>query len=376
MSKFFQLFNRMGTLDRYILQQVLEVFVLGVVIFAGIIFASEAFISLIKKISDFGMPFSVAFRMVLLNLPAIIVMVIPMSILFSTIMVLNRLCLASEITVFRACGIGLNRIAAPIFVLATILSLICFIVNETIVPVTSGQSKTLALWALGQKNVPNGKHHFIFKEEGKDGKLKRLIFADRCNNDTLYNVALLDVSSDKDTKISYAKTGKAVDAGWAMQKGLTYNIAKNHKSMTNAWFEEIVIDFGLDLKKEINAKELREYNIIALHKFIEQNKGKKNKSEEERIYDVMFHDKIAFPFTTLALVLLGVPLAITPPRVRYNRGILFSIMILFLLYVIRAFAMSLGESGKIPACLAAWLPNIVLFTLGAWAYWRKVYKIT
>ena len=168
MNKFLNFLNKISILDRYILKQILEVFILGIVIFAGIIFASEAFISLIKKISDFGMPFQIAFMMVLLNLPAIIVTVIPMSILFSTIMVLNRLCLASEITVFRACGIGLNRIAAPIFILAMFLTLISFVVNETIVPVTSSQSKTLALWALGQKNVPNGKHNFIFKEEGKE----------------------------------------------------------------------------------------------------------------------------------------------------------------------------------------------------------------
>ena len=64
----------------------------------------------------------------------------------------------------RACGIGLNRIAKPIFIFATAMALLTFIVNETIVPVTNSQSKTLAVWALGQKNIPNGKQNFTFKE--------------------------------------------------------------------------------------------------------------------------------------------------------------------------------------------------------------------
>ena len=83
-----------------------------------------------------------------------------MSVLFSTVMTLNRLSLSSEITVMRACGVGLNRIAKPIFIFATAMALLTFIVNETIVPVTNSQSKTLAVWALGQKNIPNGCRFF------------------------------------------------------------------------------------------------------------------------------------------------------------------------------------------------------------------------
>ena len=73
--------------------------------------------------------------------------------------------------------------------------------NEVIVPVTNDQSRTLALWALGQKNVPNGKHNFIFKELQNGDNLKRLFFVDKCEDDTLYNIALLDVSSPKYIKI-------------------------------------------------------------------------------------------------------------------------------------------------------------------------------
>lgn len=146
-----KLFNKLSILDRYILIQVLEIFIMGIVIFTSIIFASDTFITLIKQITLYGIPFNIALMIVLLNLPQVIVMAIPMSVLFSTVMTLNRLSLSSEITVMRACGVGLNRIAKPIFIFATAMALLTFIVNETIVPVTNSQSKTLAVWALGQK---------------------------------------------------------------------------------------------------------------------------------------------------------------------------------------------------------------------------------
>ena len=104
------------------------------------------------------------FIMILLNIPSVIVLTIPMGVLLSTVMTLNKLSLSSEITVMRACGIGLNRIAKPIFIFAIIMSLSSFFINESVVPVMTKQSKDLGLWALGQKNIPDGKQNFIFKE--------------------------------------------------------------------------------------------------------------------------------------------------------------------------------------------------------------------
>ena len=97
-------------LDKYILRQLIEVFVLGVIIFTSIIFASETFTQLIKQITQFGIPFNIAIMMVVLNLPQVFVMTIPISTLFATVMTVNKLSLNSEITVLRACGITILSI--------------------------------------------------------------------------------------------------------------------------------------------------------------------------------------------------------------------------------------------------------------------------
>ena len=142
-----RLLSKFSVLDRYIMLQVLEVFFLGVVVFTSIIFASDTFITLVKQITNYGIPFNVALMMILLNLPGIIVMSIPMSVLLSVVMTLNKLCLSSELTVLRALGIGLDRISKPIFIFAIIMSFFVFVVNETIVPVTTSQSKALSIWS-------------------------------------------------------------------------------------------------------------------------------------------------------------------------------------------------------------------------------------
>ena len=366
-------YNNVRILDKYILKQVIEMFLMGVFVFTTIIFASDTFITLIKQIAKFGIPFKVAFIIILLNLPAVIVMTIPMGVLLSTVMTLNRLSLSSEVTVMRACGIGLNRIAKPIFIFAIVMALSSFFINETVVPVMTKQAKDLALWALGQKNIPDGKENFVFKELNEGGTLKRLFYVGYCNKKTLHNVTVLDNSKDGTIQVLQAKEGKTSPKGWEFEKGAAYTIANDGQVLNTTLFDTSVVKFGLDLSKEMNKNLAKEMNFTKLMKYLTKNDIS---DKERRAYTIELFDKIALPLTTLVFVLLGVPLAITPPRVRYNRGFLFSILIIFAYYLVRALSISFGEAGSLLPFLAAWLPNIILTIWGTWLYYKKVYTIT
>lgn len=359
-------------LDKYILKQILEMFIMGVAVFTSIIFASDTFITLIKQISLFGIPFNVALIMIILNLPQVVVMTIPMGVLLSTVMTLNGLSLKSEITVMRACGIGLNRIAKPIFIFAIAMSICSFIINETVVPVMTKQSKDLALWSLGQKNIPEGKQNFVFKELNDKGSIKRLFYVGYCEDKRLHNITVLDTSNDGTIQVLQADEGKTSPEGWEFQKGAVYTVDDNGKVLNTTLFDSSVVKFGLDLSKELNKNVAKEMNFTNLIKYIKRNSLDPKESSALRIE---LYDKLALPLTTIALVLIGVPLAITPPRVRYNRGFLFSILIIFAYYLIRALSISFGEAGTLPAFLAAWMPNIVLTTIGVMLYYKKVYTI-
>ena len=366
-------YNNTKILDRYILKQVIEMFLMGVFVFTTIIFASDTFITLIKQIAKFGIPFKVAFILILLNLPSVIVMTIPMGVLLATVMTLNKLSLSSEITVMRACGIGLNRIAKPIFIFAVIMSLSSFFINESVVPVMMSQSKTLALWALGQKNIPDGKENFVFKELTDDGILKRLFYVGFCQKKTLYNVTVLDNSKGGTIQVLQAREGKTSPDGWKFEKGAAYTITDNGQVLNTTLFDKSTVKFGLDLSDEMNKNVAKEYNFTGLLKFLSKSDIT---PEDRQVYTIELFDKIALPLTTIVFVLVGVPLAITPPRVRYNRGFLFSILIIFAYYVIRALSISFGEAGSIAPFLAACLPNIILTVMGTWLYYKKVYTIS
>lgn len=373
-ARAYEKYNSLSILDRYILKQLIDVFVLGVIIFTSIIFASETFTQLIKQISLYGIPFYIAIMMIILNLPQVFTLTIPISTLFATVMTVNDLSLKSEITIFKACGISIERISRPIFCFALVMTLVSFLINEFIVPVASVQSKSLAIYSLEQKHIPDNKMNFTIKDIDKEGKLKRLFYAQWCKDKTLNNVTVVDISNPKNIQIVQAKKGSTSDYGWKFDNGVIYTISKNGKIFNTSLFEESNVSFGIGDVNEMVKESTAEFNFFKLMRHIQKQK----KELEKKIkieYEINLFDKLALPITTFALAIIGVPLAITPPRVRFNRGFLFSIFIIFVYYVIRAFSLNLGEGGKISPFLAAWLPVIIISAVGGYLFYKKAYKI-
>ena len=360
----------MKLLDKYILKQVIEMFIMGVLVFTSIIFASDTFITLIRQISMYGIPLKIAFLMIILHLPAVFVMTIPMGVLLATVMTLNGLSLSSEITVMRACGLSINRIAKPIFVFAIIMACASFFINETIVPVMTNQSTDLARYAFSRKNIPEGKHNFTFKEIKKGSVLKRLFYVGDCTDKVLHNITVLDASKDGTIQILQAREGATDADGWKFQKGAIYTITDKGKSLDTTLFEDTSINFGVDLSKEMDRNVADEHNFVQLCKVLSNPD-----TPDRKFLSISLYDKIALPLTTIVLVLIGVPLAITPPRVRYNRGFLFSILIIFAYYLVRALSISFGEAGSLGPVWAAFMPNIILTIIGMGLYYRKAYTI-
>ena len=185
-------------------------------------------------------------------------------------------------------------------------------------------------------------------------------------------MTVLDNSKPGTVQVLQAREGGTSPQGWLFKKGAIYTIGDDGEVLNTTLFDTSTVKFGLDLSKELNKNLASEMSFLKLTKYIASGKVAE---EEKNALKVQLFDKLALPMATLVFVLIGVPLAITPPRVRYNRGFLFSILIIFAFYVLRALSISFGSAGTINPFIAAWLPDIILAILGTWLYYKKVYTI-
>jgi len=365
--------ERLKILDKYITKQLIETFLLGIIIFTSIMFASDTFINLVKQITSYGISGKVALLVFILKLPSIIVLTIPMGVLLATILTINKLCLNSEVTIFRACGISIARLSMPVFIFGIAAALTCFFINELIVPAANVQARNLTMLALTQKNIPEGKSNFSFQQFNENGQVKRLFYIDKCYNGKLHGITALDMSKKDAITVIQSKHGDTNPDYWNFDQGVSYTLTKSGKIKSSILFDSMQLFTSFNSSEKMNNRKAKEFNFYNLIKYIDYQKKKGNNEVSGLL--IQLHEKFAIPVTSFLIAIIGIPLAITPPRAKLNRGFLFSILILFCYYLLRAFSISLGESQILDPTFSAWLPNIVIASVGGVLFYRKAFLI-
>jgi lipopolysaccharide export system permease protein len=102
-------------------------------------------------------------------------------------------------------------------------------------------------------------------------------------------------------------------------------------------------------------------NTSELVKYIENEKLKG--SENVQLYEIERHRRIAFPFATFIMTMLGV--AVSSRKVRGGIGlqIAIGIAIGFIFVLFMQVFTSYAASGSMPAAIAVWIPNVIFAVL-------------
>jgi lipopolysaccharide export system permease protein len=79
-------------------------------------------------------------------------------------------------------------------------------------------------------------------------------------------------------------------------------------------------------------------------------------------YRVQYHRRLALPFAPLIFASLGVPLGMRRVRGARSWGVLACALLATSYYTLLTFGEYLGESGRLPAALALWIPNVAFAT--------------
>jgi lipopolysaccharide export system permease protein len=76
--------------------------------------------------------------------------------------------------------------------------------------------------------------------------------------------------------------------------------------------------------------------------------------------------RLAAPWTCLVVVLIAIPFGAVGGRRNVYVGVASSIVICFVYFVLLQLGLALGTSGRLPAWLAAWFPNLSFGLVGLW----------
>ncbi|NTV21786.1 MAG: YjgP/YjgQ family permease [Chlorobium limicola] len=134
----------MKIIDRYILKSHIGPFILA--------FITIVFVLVLQFLAGFsdrflgkGINIADIAELVMLQSAWMVVFAVPMAVLVAVIMAYGTMTNASEMTVFRASGLSLYRLAVPVLIVAALLSLLVERFNNVVIPEANYRSKSLMM---------------------------------------------------------------------------------------------------------------------------------------------------------------------------------------------------------------------------------------
>ena len=356
----------MRILDRYILKEFLK--------FVGITSISFIVLFLIVdlfgRIKNFSINQATAAQIasyLIFSIPMIISYILPPAVLLSTLLTYSSLSKFSEVTAMKANGISIYRIAVPPLIFTIFLSISLFFFNELIAPAAE-QRKENVLHAEIEKQKASGffkKHEIWYLGDNAIYNFK-IFFA---NKDILKGITLNYLNPDFTLKARIdADTGE-----WKNNQWVFYNVLSTHFDKNNMPVLERSKELIINIPEKPNdfkiiQKDAENMGYFELRKYV--NKIQSD-GYDVQLYLVALQGKIAVPFVTIILVIIGVSFSL---RLERSGGVMQSIgvgiVIGFSYFVFHAFGMTLGRSGMLPALLAAWAANIIFSVAAALLFYR------
>jgi len=144
----------MFILPRYIIREHIAPFIFSISIIT-FFFLLNFIVQSINRIIGKGLPLSVIFEFIFLNLAWIVALSVPMAVLIATLMAFGRLSSNNEIVAIKASGISLLRLILPILICAGSVALLLIQFNNHILPDFNHRARQLRSDILRKKPTFN-----------------------------------------------------------------------------------------------------------------------------------------------------------------------------------------------------------------------------
>ncbi|CAA6676792.1 MULTISPECIES: LptF/LptG family permease [unclassified Lentimonas] len=367
----------MSLIDRYILKEWAVGFALTLGVIVGILILQNMYDSLPDLLEIGASVGEVAFYYVL-ALPAYLPAILPIAFLVSLLFSLGTLHRNNEITAMRASGAGLFRITRSLWGAGLVLSGLLFYLTASLVPQSVERARTffenLEYAALADDNTQAKELGLVYNlgfDNRKDG---RLWFMDRFSERAWLglgvNVHTRGADGQELNRISASEAYyDDTQRHWVFLNGreLMLDPETGDPLRTLQFKEKTFEAFDEDPTLMLALhKKPKSLSLFELRRIIETVPPEENPAVDA--YLVRYYSLLAAPFSCLVVVGLAVPFAVSGVRTNPMIGISKCMGYFLVFYILMSVATILGDRQLIPALMAAWLPNVVMFGAAGWLY--------
>ena len=343
-----------GLLDRYVAKQYLSLVALAFVGLLGIFYIITFF-----EISDRLFRGDTTLDMVLeyfwYATPQWVYYVLPISALVSTLVTVGLLTRTSELTVMKACGISLYRVALPLVLFSLLWSGALFGMGESFLADANRRAAELRRVIRGGSPL----YVDILQRQwlmGGDGAIYNYAGFNPVEV-MLHELTVYRFAEDEWRLAERLFTGLAVhEDGW---QGRDVWVREFDEERSPGAFEAIAqreLPIAPPDAFATDPPDAERMNYRELDRYI----GELSASGHDVVpLRVELQRKLSFPLVTLILTLIAVPFAVTIGRHGALSGVGVGLLLALSYWVLVSVFAAIGSAGMLTPTLAAWAPNVL-----------------
>lgn len=331
----------------------------GLVQMADLIFNKDVDIILILKLLLYSFPYLLTF-------------IIPISVLVATLLSFGKLSLDNEIMAIRASGISIVRLVSPLIVSVLILCLSSFLLSDQIASASLHAYRQL-LTQIGIESPQAALEEGVFIKKFKNF----VIFIYEIDKNKLKGIRIYQPQEGKPTRTIIAQKGELISVPEMnmIKLKLIHGVSDEPDPKDPAKLFKLnfkTYDLPLNIS---NIKQPQEISKKPKDMMIRELRDEIDRLGKEGIkatypLSAEIHNKIAIAFSSLAFLLIGIPLGITTRRSEKSISFGISLGLMTLYWLLLIGGKTLAQKGMAPPFLALQFSNFLVGGLGVLLFYR------
>ncbi|MDD2679371.1 MAG: LptF/LptG family permease [Candidatus Omnitrophica bacterium] len=356
----------MRILDRYILKSVVSIFVSCVFVFLFMYVIIDV-LSRLEDILKNQIHYTLLIQFYLNNLPTMFVQVAPFACLLSTLYTFSKLNHNNEVIAMRASGLSIFYITKTVIIFGVLISLLVFWINDRFAP-----AAMLTTQKLQAKMDERKKDRKEIKTDSlinlsMYGLKNRLFFINEFYPSTAIMEGVIILEQDEKQNLTrkiVANKGVYEDGLWKFYQSITYDFDYNGQIVGEPlYLEEEIMNIPETPSDFLAQRQRPEHMTIAQLDSYIWKLSKSGATTVIRNLKIDLYQKFASPFTSLIIILLGIPFSLMiHKRATGLSSIGISIVVGFLYYILDAVFIALGRGGIFTPIMAVSSAHLTALT--------------
>ena len=353
----------MKKIDIYIIKKFLGTFFFAIALLIVIVIVFD----ISEKIDDFieknASLYQILFDYYLNFIPYFVNLFSYLFTFIAVIFFTSKMASNSEIVAILSSGISFQRLLVPYIISATILGLMSFYLANFLIPKTN--KIMMEFERVYIKNPFQNRDRNIHMQISPGTFVYMQSYDSRTN--TGYKFALENFKDERLTEkiLSQRIVWDSLKGTWTIKDYVVRKIDGNHE----------VIHKGTELDTILNMypheftfilEEMKTMNFSELRAFIDKERLKGSHLINE--YEVEKHKRMAFPFATIILTIIGVSISSRKVRGGIGMHLGYGLAITFGFILFQQVTTVFATRGNMSPWLSVWIPNFVFAVVAAFLY--------